>query len=415
LTASPVVSPPLAAPPPAPPPIADLPLFGAKPSVQTLDVTGDVVRADMWFESSRMVDKVDDELWLGTSPGPRRQSTGSLVKKLIAPSVILIVVAIFVAGYFAFDGETQAHQAKAPPPAVKTTGGGGSRAELATASPPSAEASNAGTATAGAEQPQPPQPGSEPVAAHAPAKAKTEPATQPAAAAAPAVAAPPEPAPAPEPASVATAQPTAAVHEVKTTQGVVKLVDVRIDSKPSGATVMLVDNGKTSFLGTTPVSASVDPARSYDVILTLEGRPTQMSHIDPARTHHVEVALAKAAGSAKTIQAAASAPAPAAHHSSTHHSVAPTTTSFADPGFDKASPKADASGNGTLMVSSKPPCEIFVDGQPTGLMTPQRSIPLPAGAHKITFVNANQNVKKTVAVAIKVDQTTKLIQNFMGE
>jgi hypothetical protein len=81
----------------------------------------------------------------------------------------------------------------------------------------------------------------------------------------------------------------------------------------------------------------------------------------------------------------------------------------------KSSKKSDAKagGEGTLMVSSKPPCEIYVDGKATGLTTPQRSIALAAGAHKITFVNASENIKKTVAVSIKVDQSTKLIQDLM--
>jgi hypothetical protein len=70
-------------------------------------------------------------------------------------------------------------------------------------------------------------------------------------------------------------------------------------------------------------------------------------------------------------------------------------------------------GEGTLMVSSKPPCEILIDGKPTGLTTPQRSIPLSAGTHKITFVNEAAGIKKTVSVTINADQPTKLIQDLM--
>ena len=65
------------------------------------------------------------------------------------------------------------------------------------------------------------------------------------------------------------------------------------------------------------------------------------------------------------------------------------------------------------MVSSKPPCDILIDGKATGLTTPQRSIPLAAGTHKITFVNATEGVKKTVSVSITADQSTKLIQDLM--
>jgi hypothetical protein len=386
------------------PAVSDLP-FVPKPSVQTIDVTGDVVRADMWFESSRMVDKVEDEAWLGTAQAPRTQSTGALIKKLIAPSIILIVAAIFIAGYFAFDGETQVRHSsnKASSALAATTARAGGTASAEKSQPPVPEPAVTKTEPA-VTKTEPAVTKTEPaVTKTEPAVTKTEPAvtkTEPAVTKTEPAVTKTEPAVTKTEPAVAKTEP-AAVREVKTSQGVVKLVDVRIDSKPSGATVMLVDNGKTSFLGTTPVAASVDPSRSYDVILTLEGRTTQMSHFDPARSHHVEIALNKGTASAKTVEAA---PAPS-HH--THHSAAPTTPSFAD--------ASKAAGNGQLMVSSKPPCEIYVDGQPTGLVTPQRSIPLSAGAHRITFVNAGQNVNKTVAVAIKNDQTTKLIQNFMGD
>ncbi len=66
------------------------------------------------------------------------------------------------------------------------------------------------------------------------------------------------------------------------------------------------------------------------------------------------------------------------------------------------------------MVSTKPPCEILIDGKATGLRTPQRALPLSAGAHKITFVNAAEHVNKTVAVSITADHTTKLIKDLLN-
>jgi len=65
------------------------------------------------------------------------------------------------------------------------------------------------------------------------------------------------------------------------------------------------------------------------------------------------------------------------------------------------------------MISTKPPCEILVDGKPTGLVTPQRAIMLPVGTHKITLVNQADNIKKTIAVEISADQATKVIQDLM--
>src|SRR5262249_51536670 len=134
-----------------------------------------------------------------------------------------------------------------------------------------------------------------PAAAPAPAAVAAAPAV-----AAPAVATPPPAA------KVATASEPA-VREVQTTRGVVKLVDVRIDRKPSGATGMLVDRGKTSFLGSTPLATSLDPSRHYDVIFTLPGRPTQMAPLDPASTPKLDVTLGRAKSEHRSKKASAPA------------------------------------------------------------------------------------------------------------
>lgn len=160
-----------------------------------------------------------------------------------------------------------------------------------------------------------------------------------------------------------------------------KLVDVRLDSEPAGATVTLDDRGATSLLGTTPVSASLDPSRAYNVVFTLDGHATQRAQIDPATTQHVAIALAD--NTPKPVVAVV------AHHA------------------------AKQGGTGLLMVSSKPPCEIIVDGKPTGLTAPQKSIPLAAGSHRITLVNARRHINKTLGVKINAGHSTKLIHNFM--
>jgi hypothetical protein len=214
-----------------------------------------------------------------------------------------------------------------------------------------------------------------------------------------------------------TSNEPALVREVRTARGVVKLVDVRIDSKPSGATVTLVDAGKTSFLGTTPLATSLDPSRKYDVIFSLAGRPTQMAPLDPSATSKLDVTL----GRAHHSSSAAKKEAPAPKLDSFLEKPAPKADAK-EAKVEKPAPKAEAkvekksaepAGEGTLMVSSKPPCEIVIDGKPTGMMTPQRAIALAAGTHKITFVNDAEGIKKTVSVSITADQSTKLIQDLM--
>jgi hypothetical protein len=403
---------------------------------QTVDVTGDIVKADSWFDVSAAVHKIDAD---GTAvvPRPLNRDTLSLVKKLAVPTIVLAIIGIMVGGYFAFDGnggkkkktvaasvaeapkaETHVAMAVAPteaPPAAPAQAEPPTKAEQVEkqaaaeteAAKPAADSGSmlpAATTAVLTHEPAkaaPTKTDVAPKAEPAPAPTKAEPAL--AAVAAPATAPKAEPAPT-EAAPVKAVAPStapAAVREVQTVRGVVKLVDVRIDSKPSGATVMLVDNGKTSFLGSTPLATSLDPSRKYDVIFTSPGRPTQMAPLDPAKTSRLDVTLARAKSG----------------HRAKKEASASLGDSFIDKSVDKpaAEPKADKKppGEGTLMVSSKPPCEIVIDGKPTGLTTPQRSIPLSVGAHKITFINDAEGIKKTVSVSITADQSTKLIQDLM--
>ncbi|HEY6034616.1 MAG TPA: PEGA domain-containing protein, partial [Kofleriaceae bacterium] len=77
-------------------------------------------------------------------------------------------------------------------------------------------------------------------------------------------------------------------------------------------------------------------------------------------------------------------------------------------------PAAAAGANGSLMISSKPPCEIEIDGKSTGLRTPQRAIALSAGPHKVTLVNSEANVNKSLMVQINAGQSTKLVKDLTG-
>ncbi|HEY6179899.1 MAG TPA: PEGA domain-containing protein, partial [Kofleriaceae bacterium] len=70
-------------------------------------------------------------------------------------------------------------------------------------------------------------------------------------------------------------------------------------------------------------------------------------------------------------------------------------------------------GVGTLMISSKPPCEIVIDGRATGLTTPQRAIALSAGSHRVTLRNSEKSIRKTLTVQIAANATEKVIEDLM--
>jgi hypothetical protein len=156
------------------------------------------------------------------------------------------------------------------------------------------------------------------------------------------------------------------------------------------------------------------------VIFTLEGRPTQMAPLDPSKTSRLDVTLGRSAPRAGVNPALSTSGTKKEKRAKKESSkldasfldetAKPAKAEKAEKPVEK---KPEPAGEGTLMVSSKPPCEIWIDGKPTGLTTPQRSIPLAAGTRKVTFVNEAAGIKKTVSVSITADQSTKLIQDLM--
>ncbi len=209
-----------------------------------------------------------------------------------------------------------------------------------------------------------------------------------------AVAPAPDPAVAAEPTPAPTLAETGDVAETPK----VTLADLPITSEPAGAVITLISDGEATVLGPTPVTAAVDPAHSYDVVVALRDHPTTVTHVDPSKTHELAIDLR------------APAPVPAPRRRSAHAPVAHAPVATAPMATPDARPAA--TGTGILMVSSKPPCEIAVDGKATRLVTPQRSISLSAGVHTITLTNAQQKVKKTLSVKITANKPTKLIQDF---
>ena len=98
----------------------------------------------------------------------------------------------------------------------------------------------------------------------------------------------------------------------------------------------------------------------------------------------------------------------ASHHDS-HHAEAAAHQALAGLTDD-----GDAAGKGTLMLGSKPPCDIYIDGHATGLKTPQRSIKLASGTYHVTLVNKTLNLKRRFKVKIATGKTTRAIQDLTG-
>lgn len=67
--------------------------------------------------------------------------------------------------------------------------------------------------------------------------------------------------------------------------------DLAITSQPDGATVTLIANGDATVVGKTPITASVDPGLSYDVVFALRDHPTTILHVDAGKVHELAVDL----------------------------------------------------------------------------------------------------------------------------
>jgi hypothetical protein len=241
---------------------------------------------------------------------------------------------------------------------------------------------------------------------------------------------------APSPVSVALAAeaavpPPIVVAPVATAEApAAKLVDIRLDSSPAGASATLLSNGVSTPLGTTPVDTSIDPTKQYDVVFALAGKPSQVEHFDPSKTQRVQVVFPDSPAPAATAVADAK-PAKSSHHSKHAQAarVAAATAparstkstksgksmpSLATPDFgDSPAPTKSSNaaagdgGNGSLAITSSAPAAILLDDANTGFMTPH-TLSVPAGHHNIRLIAATAHVNKLVQVDVSAHKTTRI-------
>jgi len=187
------------------------------------------------------------------------------------------------------------------------------------------------------------------------------------------------------------------------------------ESTPPGATVSLIIDGKRQALGPSPAKAPLDPRNAYQVLFEKPGyrainRPIAFSG---ALEEHIVVDLEKV-----TAQSPQPAPAPAPPPRPASPEPRPRRTGAgAEPSASSGSASDDAGdararGQGVLVLGSKPPCDIAIDGSTTGLHTPQKEIKLPVGRHRITLTNAEFGINETFTVDIKADAPEKLIKDY---
>lgn len=213
-----------------------------------------------------------------------------------------------------------------------------------------------------------------------------------------------------------------------------KFVDVMLASNPPGATATLLDNstGASTPLGSTPVEASLDPTKQYDVRFELDGRRATTQHLDPATSHKLEVALAEPeAAASDPVAEAAPPPAPTGKHHRRHQTAAKKAATKRvatapasrhaksdDDGISAlaaaSTAKKDAKASdapGFVSITTSVPCAILLDGANTGKTTPVK-LSVPAGHHSIRLIAATEHINKQISVDVAPKKTTKLFQSF---
>lgn len=161
----------------------------------------------------------------------------------------------------------------------------------------------------------------------------------------------------------------------------------RFASDPEGAQVTLIVNDSDEIpLGPAPQEYKLDPRKRYTVRFEKDGYTS--------KTEPLSFSGASAERLAVTLERAESA------------SRADATRTRPTPVETVKKPPAEP---GVLLLGSKPPCQIFIDGKDTGLKTPQKSISLSAGRHKITLINNEFGIKETLTVIIQPGEETKKI------
>ena len=76
------------------------------------------------------------------------------------------------------------------------------------------------------------------------------------------------------------------------------------------------------------------------------------------------------------------------------------------------SPPASLPADGELAITSKPPCDLSIDGKPTGRHTPLAALPLAAGTHRVTLVNRAYGIDETVVVDVVPGKQARISKDY---
>jgi len=253
------------------------------------------------------------------------------------------------------------------------------------------------------------------------------------------------------------------VQKVEIGAGKAPRITVELDSvpralelrtEPAGALAVLIGpDGSRQELGSTPATAKVDVYKSYKVEVSLAGYATKVEELAlgkdvtelavialdkvedeapapavEAEEHKVErhrepkserpaSVRASSGRSSREDEATAALERAALEREAAKAKEEPAAKPVEPKKeeVERPEPKPASSAKGTLLVGSKPPCEIYIDGRNTGLKTPQRDIALTEGKHKVVLVNNEHGIRDSFIVKIEEGKRTKVIRDLLDK
>lgn len=90
-------------------------------------------------------------------------------------------------------------------------------------------------------------------------------------------------------------------------------------------------------------------------------------------------------------------------------SVPPTATGSAQTSGEVVPPRP---GDGELDISSKPPCEVAIDGRPLGHRTPLTGFRMESGIHRVTLTNDQYGIAETVSVQVLAGEPVRVVKDY---
>jgi serine/threonine protein kinase len=213
-------------------------------------------------------------------------------------------------------------------------------------------------------------------------------------------------------------------------------VAVEFSSTPDGAEVVLSRGSERRTVGRTPVSASVELTggpwtvamsrsgyRDYEAQLVLpegQARTTHVAALEESRGGGRPSGGGGGGGSARPAGGggtgggggggtiAMAIPRPTGGGGGGSPPVATPASGGGGGGGGSSASAGGGGGNGTLMINTRPWSQVIVDGRVIG-NTPQMSISLSPGAHRVELVNPQFNIRETLTVQIRSGETERRV------